>query len=493
MSKLFKYTFVISLVLLFALISYAQEAGRAFYDLGVFAYQDGDYEEAEKSLKTALTFGPDNPFYNHFMGKTYLKMARYDEALAHLKLAFDINPDMTDLKYDLAFGLYKVQDYAKAAELFKDASQEDPSNILAIYHTGISLYKQDQCAQALDYLINAAEKSPSVKANSYFYAGICHQKLGDMDNAAKKLEFVRDNAKENSLRERAVEYLEIIEKQKKLKPYSVYMKLGIQYDDNVVLEPADEEVFVGEEDWLAVLFLTGRYNVINRQDYIIGAGYNHYQTWHHDLDQYNLTGSILDLFATYRLNPFTFGFTYSPNYYWLDSASYIRKHHFKPEVSFKVNKDLLSKLSYSYYDNKYFKDRDRDGHTHEGRLNVYYRLGGQMGYLFGELGYEDVTASRSDRYYVQLKTKIGVSLKVPWELVFNTALKYYYKDYDEVDTFFGVAREDDKYQVSVSLSRKLFYDWLRIVGEYSYTKNDSNISDYEYKRHVANLSIAASF
>jgi tetratricopeptide (TPR) repeat protein len=493
MSRSFKFVFVFSLVLLLAVATAAEEAGRAYYDLGVFAYDDGDYGEAEKSLKAALTFMPDNPSYNHYMGKTYLKMKRYDEALAHLKPAYDVNPEVPGLKYDLALGFFQVQDYAKAADLFEDVFQEDPSNVLALYHTGVSLYMQKEHSKALDYLINASEKSPSIKAMGYFYAGICHQKMGDMENAVKKLEYVKYNAKEASLRESAVQRLEAIEKQKKLKPYSVYMKLGIQYDDNVVLEPVDEDVVADEEDWMAVLYFSGRYNVVNRQDYILGAGYNHYQTWHEDLDEYDLTGSILDLYATYRFNPFTFGFTYSPNYYWLDSDSYIMKHHLKPEVSYKINENLVTKLSYSYYRNKYFEDEDRDGHTHEGFLNFYYRLGGQMGYLFGGLGYEDVTASHPDQYFGQLKTRLGGSLNMPLELVFNATLKFYRKDYDNVNSIFGVSREDNKYNILVSLSRKLVYDWLRIVGEYSYTKNDSNISDYEYKRHVANLSVAVSF
>ena len=169
------------------------------------------------------------------------------------------------------------------------------------------------------------------------------------------------------------------------------------------------------------------------------------------------------------------------------------KHHLKPDVSLKINENLVSKLSYSYYRNKYFEDKNRDGHTHEGVLNFYYRLGGQMGYLFGGFGYEDVTASHPDQYYGQLKTRLGVSFKMPLKLNFNATLKFNRKDYDNVNSTSGVAREDNKYNILVSLSRKLVYDWLRLVGEYSYTKNDSTISDYEYKRHVANLSLVVSF
>ena len=52
------------------------EGGRAYFDFGVFAYEDGDYGDAEANLKQALKFEPENPLYNHYLGKTYLPVSR---------------------------------------------------------------------------------------------------------------------------------------------------------------------------------------------------------------------------------------------------------------------------------------------------------------------------------------------------------------------------------------------------------------------------------
>ena len=495
MSKLFKFAFVFSLVLLLASATHAEEAGRAFYDLGVFAYDDGDYEEAEKNLKAALTAMPDNAFYNHYMGKTYLRMERYDEALAHLKLAYDVNPDVPGLKYDLALALFQVQDYSKSAQLFEEIAQENPSNILAHYHAGISLYKLEQYPKALDYFLKASEKSPSLKANGYFYAGLCYHKMGDLDNAVNKLEYARDNAEEESLKQYAAEWLAAIEKQKGVKPYSVYARLGYGYDSNVVLEPLDEDTFADEDDWGTALYFSGTYNFVDRQNYIIGAGYNHYQTWYNDLTEYNFIGSLPGIYGKYRLNPFTFGLSYSPNFYWLDSDDYLTRHHIRPDISWQVNNDLLTKLSYSYYDDDYSNDLDkgRDGHTNEVFLDGYYSIGDKKNYLFGGVGYEDKSANSPDQDYGQLKTRLGISLKIPLDLILTATVKYYYKDYDSVDSTYNVTRKDDKYYGTLSLSRKIFYDWLGVLGEYRYNKTDSNINEYSYDRHVIDLSLTASF
>jgi hypothetical protein len=318
--------------------------------------------------------------------------------------------------------------------------------------------------------------------------------MGDIEKAVERLEYVRDHAESELLREYALKWLQAIDKQKKaLKPYSLYLKTGYQYDDNVRLEPLDQDIYADEDDYVAVGYLSGRYDVFNRQDYKMGLGYSHYQTWHDDLEQYDLVGSIFNFYGKYLLRPFTFTLSYLPTYYWLDSESFLMRHQVRPEVMWRVNKNLATRLSYSYYRNNHFQDNKRDGHTNEVFLDAYYRIGDKRGSLFGGIGHEDTSASHPDQYYGQLKTKLGISLPIAWGLNLSLTGKYYEQKYDNVDSFYGVKRKNAKYYGAVSLSHRLFYDWLSISGEFSYTKNDSNINDHKYKRKVITLSLTARF
>jgi tetratricopeptide (TPR) repeat protein len=487
---------VIILVILFMhLPVHAQEErGNAYYDLGVFAYEDGDYEGAEINLKKALAFSPDNPFFNHYMGRNYLKMERYQEAEGYLNKAWNVNPDIPGLHYDRAFLNYKRANYSSAADLFTEIVKEDPSNVLAHYYAGICFYKQKNYRKALTYFIDAAQISPTIKDNGWYYAGICHLKLGNFTKAVEKFEYVRDHAESASLREYAKRWLQATEKQKRaLKPYSLYVKLAYKYDDNVRLEPLDEDIYADEGDYVTVGCFSGRYNIINRHDYKMGVGYSHYQTWHSKLENYDLVGSIFDLYAQHNIHPFTLILSYLPTYYWVDSDKYLMRHHVKPEVMWQVNEDLVMRFSYSYYKNDYFQVDTKDGNTNEVFLNVYYSIKGKRGYLFGGIGYEDNSASHPDYYYVQLKTKLGISLNLPWDLTLKLTGKYYDQDYDNVDSFYGIKREDAKYYGAISLCREIFYDWLSISGEFNYTKNDSNISDREYKQKVTAVYLTARF
>ena len=87
----------------------------------------------------------------------------------------------------------------------------------------------------------------------------------------------------------------------------------------------------------------------------------------------------------------------------------------------------------------------------------------------------------------------GLSYGLPWKLKLGLNVRYNDKTYDNVDSGYNVRREDDKYFGAVTLSRPLGYEWLILTGEYGYTKNYSNISVYEYKRHVGTLYLSARF
>jgi len=467
-----------------------EDGGRGYYDLAVFAYEDGDYADAESLLRTAIRFNPVNPLYNHYLGKIYFKKAQYRKAERCFSRAWKQNPNLYGLKYDIALLHYKTSDYSKAAEIFTQIAEEDPSNVLALYYAGMSLYRQNLYKTAVSYLIKASEKSPSIKCNGYYYAGICHYKIGDIKSASEKFTYVKNRADSETMKNNALMWLDLIEKNRRvLKPYRVYLKLSYLYDDNVRLEPLDEDIYADEGDYLASAYFSGSYNIVNHNKGILGFGYSHYQTWFRELNEYDLMGNIPSIYGQYRFFPFTLGATYFYSRYLLDSEKFLIRNEIVPEATWQINKDLLAILSYSLTQEKNYENRERDADINEAWLSTYYTIANGKGYVFGGFGYDDNSASHPDYDYDRLKYKLGISIKLPWELNMDLNGRYYHRKHDNIDSYYGIKREDHRYYGFISLSRKLGYDWLSITGEYSYTKNDSTIDDYTYKRSVGGLSL----
>lgn len=472
-----------------------EEQGQSYYDLGVFAYEDEDYEAAVENFKKALSYNPDEPYFHHYLGKTYAKMGRYDEAKTHFEVALALDPNVEELKYDYAYLHYMIKDYEKAAELFENVVKEDPSNILAQYYGGISLYETKQYPEALEYFLIASEKSPSIKTNGYYYAGICFQKIGEQEKAIQRFEYVRDHAESESLKDYATKWLEALKKEEKsLKPYSLYAQIGYGYDDNVRLEPLDDDdLYADEGDYVARGLFSGKYNFINKRKYQIGAGFTWYQTRYADLYEYDLMAGIGDLYGRYRLGSVLLGLDYIPSKYWVNSEEYMLRQQFKPQATWNANKYLIAKLALNYFINDNLQDDERDGDSADLLLDGYILIPGIKGVVLAGLGYEDYNTDNLDYAYNQLMAKLGISFAPFWDLNVNMTGKYYSKEFDDIDSSYLVKREDSKYSFYVSFSRHVYWDWLSALLEYEYTDNDSSIDTYTYKRNVTTLSLSASF
>lgn len=494
MRKKINFIWTAFMMLMIALPAYAKDdPGRAYYDFGVFAYEDGKYDAAENYFAAALGFNPDNPFYHHYMGRTYFKTERYDKAEEHLNKALTLNAAIPGLKYDIGMVCYKTEKYDKAADFFVQSVREEPNNVLANYYAGLSLMKLQQYKDAAGYFAAAAKKSPTIGGNGYYYAGLCYQKAEEFDTAIQMFENVKQDPNAASLKENADKWIEAIKKkQKAATPYSVYLKLGRRYDSNVTLDPLDSDISSDKKDWSTVLYFSGKYDLLKGGNYAFGVGYSHYQSWYDSLKTYDLTGSIFNVYAAWVVSPFTLGFSYQPSYYWSDRDSYLRQHRFIPELTWHISEQLVARFSYAYSDNGYLGDQSRTGHANEVAADIYYKIFEGKAYLFGGIGYEDNCASW-DQSYNQLRTQLGMSLNLPFEMNMIVSGNYYAKNYAHADSVFLKDRDDDKYVASLSLSKKLYEDWLGILAEASYTKNRSDISAYDYEKNMITLSLTASY
>ena len=158
------------------------------------------------------------------------------------------DPDLPDLAFDRAFLYYKMADYGKAAGLFQDVLKEEPSRVLAGFYCGVCLYRNRQYQEANPYLLMAAENSPDLKVKAYYYSGLCFFYMGQDAQAVDKMTYVKANTDSKDVRDNAARWIEKIQAEKKeRKPYKLQVKLAYEYDDNVPLEPTDQDDLYSDE------------------------------------------------------------------------------------------------------------------------------------------------------------------------------------------------------------------------------------------------------
>lgn len=468
--------------------------GRAYFDFGVFAYQSGDYAEAAEHFQTALEFEPYHPAYHHYLGRTFLARKQYEKARVHLNQALEMNPNIPGLKYDAGMVRFRGEEYEPAAALFESAAAEAPEDVLARYFAGIALFRLERYEAASDYFLAAAKMSPEARPKGRFYAGLALERSGQLDRALSLFEEVMESPDSGEFAGQAREWAAAIrERRDARRPWKLFGKVGRRYDDNVVLDPDGADLFSDQSDWGTLVYLSGRYEFLRREPFFMGAGYRHYWMDYDDLDEYDLHGSLGDLYAAYRLGAFTFRLVYAPAYYWANSESYLRRHQMGPDLLWRASSRLLLRFGYRYADNAFFEYPDRDGHDQTLFSEAYYSVGAADARLFGRLEYESRAARAADEEYGQWRIRVGGRMAMPWKMETEASVEYRARNYDAEDVFFKVKREDDRYSFGMSLSRPVWKDWLMVRGEYRYIKNNATINNYGYSRNQFTMALTASY
>jgi tetratricopeptide (TPR) repeat protein len=473
------------------------DGGRAHYDAGVFAHAEGDFASAEAHFQKALSFAPRNPYYHHYLGKTYLDTARLAEAAGPLEEAWRIDPGISGLRHDLATLCFRTGRFRDAIGHYEAILADDPSAVLARYYLGISYLRDGQYASALDHLRRAAEQSPTIRDNGDYHAGICYQELGRWEKAVEKFTHVRDHAASASLRESAQRRLTVLERQK-AKPYRLYLQTGYMSDSNVLLEAVGQDLPSRKKDGALLGYVAGRWDLFTADTWTLGAGYSHYHLDYQRQDDFDLSASLPQIYLRKRFEPLAVCLTYTPHYYWLGGDDYLMKHEIRPDLVWRLTPRLSARLAYAYEVKKYFQTTDLSGHAHRFDVDLSWTLGQGLE-LHGGGGHEVNSADVPAQDYDRTQLRLGAVASLPWALRLHVMGKYTIKDYASPNPALGdLVREEQTLEGLANLSRRLLWDWLRIAAEYRFTRNDANIrfnkvDIFDYDRHQATLSLTASF
>ncbi len=468
------------------------QTGKALLDLAVFDYESGDYQAAEKKLTQALSFDDGNAYINYYLGKVYLKTDKWSQATVYLDKARTVDRQIPGLTFDWAFLNYKLENFAAAVKLFIEIAADDPGNALARYYAGMSLYKQNQYKEALTYLDDAAQMSTAVRYNAAYYAGGCYLQINNIAKAEAIFTDIRDNAAQPTLRRAAEKQLGVIRQlQRQDRRYALIVKAGAEYDDNEVLEPVDNStLYADEEDTIYSGYVAGTYDFVKTPRLVIGAGFGHYQTWHDDFDNLDLTGSLFDLYSRFTIGNYAYSLTYSPDYYWLEDDSYLCRHETRTTVS-RESGNLLVELAYTHYQDDNMYDPDQDGYANEGFLRCLYALPKKRGDLRAGVGYQVTTADHDDYEYDMITTEVAAYLNLWWNVRLGFSGECEIKKYDNTHSTYAKKRDDTQYIGNVLLSRDIVKELLAVHLGYEYTENNSNIDDYEYESNAVKLFLTA--
>ncbi len=154
--------------------------------LNEYYNKNGNYEEAENTIRQALSYYPEDPNLLHLLGLTLLNENRYKEASKIFKEVLELKPYSAPVYSNLGTASALLVDYSASVEAYSNAINIVPDYLLALNNLGLAHLYNNQPEEVIITLTRSIEIYPGDPA-PWINIGSALFKLGDYDSAIKIL------------------------------------------------------------------------------------------------------------------------------------------------------------------------------------------------------------------------------------------------------------------------------------------------------------------
>lgn len=516
----------LSLVIFLASAGAQTPPSEETYDLsitkGLVEFGKGRYDKAEALFRKAWIVKPGDPDAGYYLGQTLIQLEKYEAAEKIFRQLLEAEPTSGQALLGLGITQYNQGKFNDALASLTAAEQPLPGDPLVQYYLGLVYQELEAFDQSSVRFRQAMRLSPDLTLSSYYYSGIAHYRRGSLEEAKAAFESVIASGEpESELVRSAMEYLALIRATAASAPrkWDLSFSVSSQYDDNVVLlplgtQPPGQGTGISQKsDYRTVLFARGEYRPIQTETWIAGGGYGIYQSFHRRLSGFDVEDHTPSLFVQRQLGRLQARLQYVYDYVKVGRSPYLISHAIQPTFTLAEGESAYTQIQLRYQDKDFQHGRftinsTRDGKNWLAGVTQYFLFADNTGHI--RVGYTYDTdrtgggspalatpgiPTNADWAYRAHRLAAGLSLPPIYTLNLNLGFDYYRQDYDNPNSFSETGttrRQDDIYFLTGTLSRN-FGKHLSVAAEYSYTRDQVNISVFDYHRSVYSLTLTGRF
>ncbi len=399
----------------------------------------------------------------------------------------------------LGIAALETNNYRDAVDEFSAALKEHSDDHTATLYLGIAQSRSGNkdAGPSLKKALALNPKNPrtNLELGIFYFNQSAYGEAKDHFAATKKL------APQTELSEMAENYMRAMGQGGSAKPWSLLMSLGTQYDSNVAIIPDDRALPLGlsdKSDWRAVVYLKGKYTFVSSKNLEGSASYSLYQSLHNNLSDFNVTQHLFDLKGSYTLSPsLKLTGTYTFEYVYLGGDGYDYAHAISPSLTLLEGNGFSTILEYRYQ-YSHFMNTDlfstNSFRTGSNNLAGITQIIPLKTSIAAKVGYaHDENAANKEYWdYSGDKFFAGLTFTLPHRMFLDLYGEYYSRDFEGISPASDSARKDTSRTVSASLT-KAYSNRLSLTLAQLYTKNKSNIEDFDYKRSITSLFLNVRF
>jgi tetratricopeptide (TPR) repeat protein len=486
-----------------------------FVAQAILAYDDKRYTEASDLLQQAIKKDPDNLQALYYVGLVKLAQKDAPAAIEYLEKARAQSPNDLIVRYQLGVAYFTLEQYEKAQPLLESVFKEQPRLENLGYYVGFMRYRLKDYQGAVNAFRTGASGDPTMQQLTKFYAGLSLGILGLDSRAIVEINEALRLQPVSPLTGPAERIRDTIAKaQTQEQRLRAEIRLGVQYDENVTVnprpstDPTAEALRTRQSRSMGELAMVRvDYSWLRNGPWEATASYSFFQTVYNNgvLSNYDLQDHLGGLAGFYRgavkEMPFQLGLQY--NYDWLSLGGnpFLTRNTGTAFGTLVENANNLTTLVGRGQFKNFLQDStspsqlNRDarnwmiGPTHVFRFEGDKHLI-RVGYQFD---YED--ARGRDFSYAGNRFLAGGQYTLPWG---ETRLRYdyeiHFRKYSNVNTFPlalpDMTKRNDTEQTHAVRIEKPLPRNLTLSAEYIGDFAHSNIAIYEFSRDTFTLYLS---
>jgi tetratricopeptide (TPR) repeat protein len=475
---------------------------------GLYLYNQGQYGEAERHLRDALSVRPGDQTAGYYLGLTSLRLQRYREAEERFREVLKKHPEDARGRLGLGMALYHQDRPREATTELTTAERTLKDDPLLYYYAGLAAADQQAYEQASDKFMRAGKLDPELANDARYQRGVTLHSQRQYQQATAEFRSAVEGGQVAAARPAAPPTAPTA--QLPSKRWSANYGLSLQYDSNVVLLPGGSALpnnISHKDDFVTAFNGYGEYRFLQTDKWTIGAGGGFFANVHARLSDFNVFDLAPTLYAERRLGAAQLRFQYTLDY--LSNA-------IQPTLTIPES-DRTYTQAFFRYQNKDFKafrddqfgvavNQTRDANNFMLGAMQYWKLFSDRGYVRAgyifdtdQTGGGDITPqfgvpTKADWAYTGHRLTTGVAYQPLAATTLQLAFDYYRQNYSNPNSFSPdlVERKDNVYQLTGTVVRDI-RSWLWLAFQYSYTRDQSNVDAFNYTRNIVSLTVGGSF
>jgi hypothetical protein len=285
------------------------------------------------------------------------------------------------------------------------------------------------------------------------------------------------------------------------KPWWVRLKVGFQYDDNVLMTSKEAPLppdITKKDDWRLIANLNGKYMFYKTQRLETVATYSLFQSLHNDLDDFNVTQNMAELWGKYGILPSVdLKVTYTFHHMLLGGDTFDHASMISPRLIVRESEALATHIDYVFRDTDY---KDLSTYAYNSERTGDNQLVGITQYIVMStpamlrIGYShDEEKTRRD--YLDStgdKAFIGLSYMPSESFLLDIYWEYNKRSYEDVSPYTSVKRKDTASVMTFTVTQNITDKYglnLRVF----YMQNDSNLAQFDVTRFVPSLMLEMKY